>query len=275
MKPVREVIRIDENKCNGCGQCIPNCPEGALQVIDGKVRLISDLFCDGLGACLGHCAQGAITVEKRQAEPYDERKVMVNVVKGGQGVIAAHLAHLRSHSQMAYLNEAVAYLKEHHIEVKETEGSPGKDPCGCPGSRVMVFDDKETKADDTTAAHPSELRQWPIQLQLLNPHAPYFKDADLVVVADCVPFAYPDFHRRFLKGKTLVMFCPKLDKTLDAYVEKLAEIFKSNTIKSVSIVHMEVPCCFGVENIVRSALEAAGKNGVIKEYTISLKGDII
>lgn len=276
MKKTRDVIRIDEDKCNGCGLCIPNCPEGALQVIDGKVRLISDLFCDGLGACMGHCPQGAITIEQRPAEPYNESKVMDNVLKGGPAVIQVHLEHLEAHGQREYLQQAREYLKKKGIELPQKGESVKKEGCGCPGGRTIVFDSTETKTENTSDMKlSSELRQWPIQLQLLNPHAPYFKDADLVVVADCVPFAYADFHRRFLKGKTLIMFCPKLDQTLDAYAEKLTELFKSNAVKSVSIVHMEVPCCFGVERIVQAALQASGKNIVMKDYTISLKGEIV
>lgn len=273
----RDVINIDESKCNGCGQCVPNCAEGAIQVINGKARLISDLFCDGLGACVGHCPQGAMTIEKREAEPYDEKKVMKNVVKGGDDVIGAHIDHLKTHGQDEYVGQALEYLAEHKIPYSKKEDEPMKEkPCGCPGSRTMDFRDKQPspKQEESGARPISELRQWPVQLHLINPHAPYFKDADLAVVADCVPFAYADFHRRFLKDKALVIFCPKLDDAADAYVEKLTALLKDNNVKSVTIVHMEVPCCFGVEHIVREAVERSGKNIILKEYTISLRGEI-
>jgi ferredoxin len=277
MKQERDVILINEDKCNGCGLCVPNCPEGAIQIIEGKARLISDLFCDGLGACLGHCPQGAITIERRRAEPYDEKRVMGNVAKAGPAVIKAHLEHLASHNQTEYLAQAREYLQENKIVIDETKGGTvNKNQCGCPGGREMVFGDKKAAGGDTANVKlGSELRQWPVQLQLLNPHAPYFKDADLVIVADCVPFAFADFHRRFLKDKMLIIFCPKLDQTIDQYVEKLTQLFTDNSVKSIALVHMEVPCCFGVEKIVQEALKASGKNIALKDYTISLQGEII
>lgn len=298
----RQIIKIDEEKCTGCGLCIPNCPEGALQVIDGKARLISDLFCDGLGACLGHCPEGAILIEEREAEEYDECLVMENVVKQGDNVIKAHLQHLKEHGQDEFLAQAIAYLKDNSFKLPEEFADKKTPPphvhhAGCPGSMMRDFTDKKeetpaftgcpgammrdfTDAKEVKAAQPatpgkSELRQWPVQLQLLNPHAPYFKNSHLLIAADCVPFAFPDFHRRFLKDRILVVFCPKLDHTISEYVEKLTEVFRTQNIQSVTLVHMEVPCCFGVERVVSKALELAGKNVIIKDYTISVKGEII
>jgi len=273
----RDVIMVDEDKCNGCGVCIPNCPEGALQIINGKVRLVSDLFCDGLGACIGHCPQGAIDIEKREAVPYDEKKTMANIVKAGPDVVAAHLKHLESHGQDKYLSEALEYIKENKIKLPKPEDTKmPKHECGCPGSKMMDFRQAETGVEvQGDVKLKSELRTWPIQLHLVNPSAPYFNDADIVVAADCAAFSYADFHRKFLKGKVPIIFCPKLDDSHDAYVEKLAAIFKNNTVKTVSIVHMEVPCCFGVENIVQEALKKSGKNIVIKDYTVSIKGELI
>jgi ferredoxin len=274
----RKVIHIDETKCNGCGACIPNCPEGALQVINGKVRLISDLFCDGLGACIGHCPQGAIAVEEREGELYDERRVMENIIKAGPEVIKAHLQHLRDHNQEECLAQAIAVLKEKQIDTGEDEAKKAHaHHPGCPGSRMIDRRD-ETPSETGSAASASltsELRQWPVQLHLVNPEAPYFKNADLVISADCVPFTYADFHRRFLKGKALIVFCPKLDHAEDAYVEKLTALFNQNDVRSVTLVHMEVPCCFGVEKIVGEALRRSGKQVIVKDYTISLQGAII
>jgi NAD-dependent dihydropyrimidine dehydrogenase PreA subunit len=290
----RDIITIDEEKCTGCGECVPNCPEGAIQIIDGKARLVSDLSCDGLGACIGHCPEGAMSVENREAEPYDERKVMVNIVKAGPATIKAHLLHLKDHNQTEFLTQALGYLRENGItppDLSAGDGAPAHE--GCPGMKVMDFREEagtsggakaagQGSAGLTAAGHGpesaaarSELRQWPVQLQLLNANAPYFQDADLVITADCVPFAYPDFHNRFLKGKALIILCPKLDKVLEQYVEKLTEIFKNNNIKSLTLVHMEVPCCFGLSRLVEEALKRSGKNIIIKDYTISIKGEII
>ncbi|MGD9580155.1 MAG: ATP-binding protein [Vampirovibrionia bacterium] len=271
----RDIITIDENKCNGCGLCIPGCPEGALQIIDGKARLVSDLFCDGLGACLGNCPQGAITVENREAEPYNETIVMDNVVKAGSNVIKAHLKHLKDHNEMGFYNEAINYLKERNIEVPEMNNVPNL-ACGCPGTmqKDLRSEKKEPQTEQTTNL-VSRLNNWPVQLTLLNPNAPYLENADLLIAADCTPFAYANFHEKFLKNKILLMFCPKLDKNLDEYVSKLTEIFKTKNIKSITLVHMEVPCCGGVEAIVTKALQNAGINIIIKDYTISINGELI
>ena len=260
----RKIIHIDEEKCNGCGLCISNCPEGALQIIDGKARLISDLFCDGLGACIGHCPEGAIEIEEREAEEYDERKVMKNIIKQGKNVIKAHLEHLKEHNQFEFLKEAIDFLREKNIEVpiEETlhpEHEHTAAFSGCPGSRVMDLG-------------VSQLRQWPIQIKLVPPYAPYFKDANLLVAADCVPFAYPDFHDDLLKGKILLVGCPKLDDA-KFYEEKITQILKENNIKSITCVHMEVPCCFGLVNIVKNAIRAAGKDVPFSKVILGIKGN--
>ncbi len=270
----RDVIKINEEKCIGCGECIPGCPEGALQVIEGKARLISDLFCDGLGACIGTCPQGAIEIEQREAEPYDEHKVMENIIRGGPSVIMAHLKHLYDHGQTEYLNQAINVLKEKNIEVPDYKKAESSS-CACPGSMAVDLSQKpETKNEPQIRVSP-ELRNWPVQLQLLNPNAPYFKNADLLISADCAPFAYANFHQEFLKDKVLIILCPKLDQTIELYVDKLTEIFEKQDINSISLVHMEVPCCSGIEVIVRRALEKAQKDVPIKDYTISIGGEII
>ncbi len=277
----RKIIRIDEEKCNGCGLCIPNCPEGALQIIDGKARLISDLFCDGLGACIGHCPQGAITIEERNAEPYDERKVMENIIKQGKNVIKAHLSHLKEHNQTEYFKQAVELLKERGIK-NPLEEEPKKDVTshshgfsGCPGSKMMDFRAKRPVEDDKSIGKTeSQLRQWPVQIHLVPAFAPYLQDADLLISADCVPFAYADFHRDLLKGKILLIGCPKLDD-LESYEEKLTEIFRNNKMKSVTYAHMEVPCCFGLVEVIKSAIADSGKAIPFKEAIVSIKGDRI
>lgn len=307
----RQIIKIDEDTCTGCGDCIPNCPEGALQIIDDKARIISDLFCDGLGACIGHCPVDAISIEEREAEEYDERKVMANVVKEGPNVIKAHLVHLKEHGQTDYLNTAIDYLKENNMEVPQlgevtkeepkviattshgaVHACPGSAvmdfreekkeatlPCGCPGSTVIDLKaEEELCVEDVAQVTPkggskSELGQWPVQIMLVPPNAPYLKNADILIAADCVPFAYPDFHKDFLKNKILLVGCPKLDDT-DFYLQKLTQLFLMNDIKSITIVHMEVPCCFGLVKLVNTAVGNSGKNIPISGYIIGVKGDV-
>lgn len=271
----RNIIKIDEDACTGCGLCVPNCPEGALQIIDNKARLVSDLFCDGLGACIGHCPEGAITIEKREAEPYDERKVMENIVKQGENTIKAHIEHLKSHGAMDYYNEAIEFLEEKRISVPliQLSGCPVQT---CPGSGVQDFRNSipvENEQPEILETRPSQLRQWPVQLMLVPVNAPYFNEAELVITADCVPFACADFHEKFLKGKVLLVGCPKLDDAA-FYKNKLTEIFKVNNIKSITCLHMEVPCCFGLPKIVQTALEESGKVIPSVDVEISIKGDI-
>jgi Pyruvate/2-oxoacid:ferredoxin oxidoreductase delta subunit len=270
----RKIIDISEDRCDGCGLCVPNCPEGAIRVIDGKARLVGDMFCDGLGACIGNCPRQAILIEERDAGEYDEKKVMENIVKQGNNTVKAHLEHLLSHGESGYFKEATDYLESIGMEVPVLGAHP-EIHTGCPGSKIMNLERKKSGSDDAGFKPESELSQWPVQLQLINPDAGYFDDADLLVAADCVAFAYADFHRKFLKNRKLVVFCPKLDKTLDSYVDKLAAIFSKHRIKSVAIVHMEVPCCSGTSFIVEKALEKSGKNIILKEYTVSLNGELI
>lgn len=271
---IRQIIKIDEKKCNGCGLCIPDCPEGALQIIDGKVRLISDLFCDGLGACLGSCPEGAISTIEREAKPYDESKVMVNIIKDGPNTIKAHLNHLKDHNQTEYYEQAVNILKEKGIPVPGIEAEPPCSSAGCPGAAFQAIERPEHQSTFPVQLQ-SELRQWPIQLHLLNPNAPYLENADLLISADCAPFAFANFHRHFMKGKIVITLCPKLDRGIEQYVEKLTQIFKTKNIKSVTVSRMEVPCCGGIEFIIQNALEKAGKNIIVKVNIISIKGDII
>ncbi len=272
----RKIITIDEKKCDGCGQCIPDCPEGALQVIDGKARLVSDLFCDGLGACIKTCPNGAMTVEEREAEPYNEKKVMSNIVKYGEPVIKAHLDHLKDHGEEKLYAQAVEYLKENKIKIPEaaTEELPTL-PCGCPGSSAREIH-REKKAHPARSARvDSELKQWPVQLKLLNPSAQYFNNADLLVSADCVPFAYGNFHSDLLKDKIVIMFCPKLDPCIDEYIEKMSAIFTNNKIRSITIAHMEVPCCSGTNHVVEKAMHMSGKKIPVRDITISVNGEIM
>lgn len=279
VKIYREIIKIDVEKCTGCGACAEGCPEGAIQIIDGKARLVSELLCDGLGACIGDCPEDAIIKEKRVAEPYDEKKVMSNIVKQGRNTIIAHLKHLRHYDQVEYFNQAIEYLEENGLDIPENEELREASSCesqagGCPGSRTM--DLRTTQSESTgQVVIGSELQNWPIQLQLLNPNAPYLKGANLLIVADCVGFSNPNLHQKYLKGKILVIFCPKLDSDVDGYINKLAYVFKNQGIKSITTMHMQVPCCFGIKSIIEKALEKAGKKDIIPldEKTISIRGE--
>ena len=277
---IRKMVKIDEEKCNGCGLCVPSCAEGAIQIIDGKARLISDLFCDGLGACIGECPEGAISVVEREAEKYDEKKVMKNIAEKGSNVIKAHLEHLRSHNQTEYYRQAVEYLDENGIENPEESGKEGieeqPDPHPqCPGSKVLdrSKEEVETGISSPASEGKSQLRQWPVQIMLVPKDAPYFDNADLLISADCVPFSYAGFHDRLLKGKILLVGCPKLDDAV-IYRDKIADILKSNNIKSVTVAHMEVPCCFGLVKLVDDAVKNSGKDIPFKTIEISVEGDI-
>lgn len=293
----RKIIQIDEEKCTGCGECMPDCPEGALRLIEGKARLVSDLFCDGLGACMGTCPEGAITVIEREADAYDERAVMNNIVKMGPAVIKAHLEHLLGHRERDLYTQAIDYLDEQQVPLPahaapeqkacEKPGTPPLGIChpdpsahhsfaGCPGSAARSIPRKSAARDGPQPGTTgSELRQWPVQLELLNPHAGYFDNADLLIAADCVPFAFADFHRDFLKEKIVIIFCPKLDPDIEGHITKLTDILSGHSIRSITILHMEVPCCSGVTYIVNSALERSGKEIPVKEYTISIEGRVV
>jgi ferredoxin len=277
----RKIIKIDQNKCNGCGLCLPNCPEGAIQMIDDKARLISDLFCDGLGACLGHCPEGAITIEERESEPYDEKKVMANIVKQGQNTLIAHLRHLKDHGEAGYLQTALEYLKENKIEnpLQNEKGGPMKGHeahAGCPGSKVLDFTDEEKAcAGSEDGKRPTQLRQWPVQLHLVSPVAPYFKNSDVVLAADCTAFAVGDFHKDFLKGKSLAIACPKLDEGQESYVEKITALIDEAKINTLTVLVMEVPCCGGLIEVAKGGANKAKRKVPIKAVVISLRGEVL
>jgi ferredoxin len=282
----RQIIAIDETKCTGCGDCIPACPEGALQVIDGKARLISDLFCDGLGACIGRCPTGAMTVETREAEPYNERRVMVeSIAPAGKNVIAAHLRHLADHGQQAFLEEALQCLKELGIEnplqqpaSAASHGHGGHHQGGgCPGSAVRSFGSKQPQPSTTSsdAQQPSALRQWPIQLHLVSPEAPYYHGSDLLLAADCAAFAVGNFHGAFMQGKSLAIACPKLDSGMEVYVEKLAIMIERSRINTITVALMEVPCCGGLMTLVAEALRRTSRKVPVKRIVIGLEGNVL
>lgn len=281
MKLERTVIKIDEALCNGCGLCVEGCHEGALQIIDGKARMISDLFCDGLGACIGECPVGAIEFEERDAEPYDEIAVMERLVPKGETTIRAHLLHMKAHNEIKYLNQGINYLKEHNIKI-DMSGLTEKTPHisghihgggGCPGSKAMSF--APARQAEPTGDVASQLRQWPVQLHLLNPQAIYFQKADVVIAADCTAFAYGDFHNRFLRNHTLAIACPKLDEGKDIYINKISAMIDDANINTLTVVVMEVPCCGGLLQLAKLGVEQASRKVPIKKIVVGIQGEII
>ncbi|MDZ7724927.1 MAG: 4Fe-4S dicluster domain-containing protein [candidate division KSB1 bacterium] len=269
----RKIINIDEEKCNGCGLCIPGCPEGAIQLIDGKARLVSDRYCDGLGACLGHCPEGAITIEERDAETYDERNVMENVISQGENTIKAHLQHLREHGETDYLQEAVNVLKEKGMPVPDDRPEPVFS--GCPGSQSMSFATQSNQAQQTKDSVPSQLTHWPVQLHLISPAAPHYKKSDLLLASDCSAFTAGDFHQSFLKDKTLAIACPKLDEGQNVYVEKIKALIEEAQINTLTVLMMQVPCCGGLLHMAQAAAEQATRHVPIKAIILGLQGDIL
>jgi len=272
----RKVIKIDEEKCTGCRLCIPNCPEGALQIIDGKARLISDLFCDGLGACIGHCPEAAIIIEEREAEDYDEGKVIENIIKQGKNVIKAHLKHLKDHNQDEYLKQALDFLKEKEIDISPEEISKDKGEfSGCPGSKVMEFSRDTEDESSQEGKRSSQLRQWPIQLHLVPTIAPYFQGKDVVLSADCIAYTLGDFHKDYLKGKSIAIACPKLDSKLDVYINKITSLIDDAKINTLTVMTMEVPCCSGLLHIATEAAKKASRKIPLRSINVSIHGEIL
>jgi NAD-dependent dihydropyrimidine dehydrogenase PreA subunit len=300
----RDILKIDEEFCNGCGKCVPNCHEGALQVIDNKVRLVSELMCDGLGACIGHCPEGAISIETREAEPYNETRVMEQMKVMGKNTIIAHLKHLKDHGETGFLQEGVTYLKIHrtelnfnpeevitevhnhskgsaaptHLQLQPTAHSSQhhEEGAGCPGSRAMVI---EKPSFPKNALSPedqqSELRQWPVQMHLVNPNAPYFRKADLLIAADCVAFSVGNFHSKHLKSKSLAIACPKLDNGIESYIEKLTDLINIAKVNTITVMMMEVPCCGGLLHMVRTAMEKVSAKVPVKKIIVGINGELL
>jgi Pyruvate/2-oxoacid:ferredoxin oxidoreductase delta subunit len=276
----RKIIEINEEKCNGCGVCIPNCPEGAIQIIDGKARLISDIFCDGLGTCIGNCPQGAIETIEREAELYDEKKTMrENIVKAGENTIIAHLKHLKDHGETKYFKEAVEVLKEKGIKIDLDKDICDKEenklPCGCPGSKVMDFSDECSCSQDESGTRSSQLRQWPVQLHLVPPNAPFFQNKDMLLVADCVGYSIGDFHKDYIKDKSISIACPKLDSNTDVYLDKLVSMIDDAKINTLTVMTMEVPCCSSLLGLAKKAIQTAKRKIPVKSIVVGVKGDIL
>lgn len=266
----RQIIRIDESKCDGCAVCTNGCPEGALQLIDGKARLVSEITCDGLGACVGECPRDAITVETREAAPYDERAPLDNIIPKGTHTLRAHLRHLHEHGQTTYLQQALAHLKEigHPIpEFRETTAHQD-----CPGSapRSML----RIPAPSPMRGRSSQLGQWPIQLHLISPLNPTFQDADILLAADCVAFAMADFNQSYLPGKKLLIACPKLDQGQEVYLDKLVALLDEAHVRSIDVMIMEVPCCGGLLRLAQQAVAQAKHKAPIKTIVVGIDGEV-
>lgn len=242
----RKIIQIDESKCTGCGACVTKCAEGALAIIDGKARVVNEVFCDGLGACIGECPEGALEIIEREAPGFDEQKVKRHLAQGE---------------------------KKHY---EETE------PCGCPSHNPMILTARSavhegraaSPGKETRSGLPPELTNWPVQWKLVTPQMPFFKGKDVLLAADCVPVAFRDFHGKFLRGRPVIMGCPKLDDK-EAYLDKLVQIFRDSTPRSLTMVHMEVPCCFGLEKMVEEAVKRSGKKIPLRTTVVGIKGDVL
>lgn len=244
MKVKRKIIEIDEERCDGCGQCVPACAEGAIQVVEGKARLVAEKYCDGLGACLGECPNDALRIIERKAEDFDEQTV------------------------------------EEHLKSKGQAQSPAESAmaCGCPSAQIQNFipprSCQEFNQPVFISTAGSALSHWPVQIRLVPPTAPFLKGADLLVAADCTPVAYPHFHQNFLRGKVVMVGCPKFDE-VQAYVQKFADIFRTADIKSITLVVMEVPCCQGLPMIVKKGMEMAKKKIPLAQVVISTRGEVM
>lgn len=237
MKVMRKIIEIDDELCDGCGQCVPSCAEGAIQVVDGKARLVAEKYCDGLGACMGECPNGALKIIEREADDFDEEAV------------------------------------ETYLSSRPVEPEPMPMACGCPSTQIQTLTPAPLNRDSKARA-ASTLGHWPVQIHLVPATAPFLKGADLLITADCVPVAYPNFHQDFVKGKVVLVGCPKFDD-VEAYIEKFTEIFKTANIKSIMALVMEVPCCSALPVILRRAMDAAGKKIPLEQVVVSTRGDIL
>lgn len=250
----RKMIEIDEDKCDGCGQCAIACAEGALAIVDGKAKVVSEVFCDGLGACIGECPQGALRIVEREAPAFDEKAVKKHLERTDPEKARA-LGHEKAHTR--------------------AHGRAEPEPCGCPSAQPMTVRSAHA-IGDAPRSHdlPPQLTNWPVQWKLVSPAMPFFKDADVLLAADCVPFAFRDFHGRFLTGKPVIIGCPKLDEQPD-YLERVTDVFKEASPRSVTVVRMQVPCCSGLTRIAKEAVKATGKDIPVKEIVIGIRGEVL
>lgn len=257
MKVKRNIIKINEELCNGCGLCAKGCHEGALQIIDGKARLISELYCDGLGACIGDCPMNAISIEEKEVEAYDEIAVIKRIIPKGAKVLEAHLQHLKNHGEMNLLQQGIQYLKDNDIPVPAlTQPQPQN---VIPVSQMSAFKPMSVSMN------------WPVQLHLINPQSGVFNNADLLLVADCVAYANPKLYSELLVGKKLAIACPKLDVNKESYVNKLIQMIDNAKINSLTIAIMEVPCCGGLIRLVEMAMEKSQRKIQMNKIVVKIR----
>lgn len=295
----RDIITIDRDLCNGCGNCIVGCHEGALQLIDGKAVLVSELMCDGLGACIGDCPLGAITIEHRVADAYDEIYVISRMVANGKNTVIAHLKHLKDYNEKEYLRQGVEWLLAnrdkynfepeevlqavHNHKKEETCGCNDNAPKanhqhsegGCPGSAAKSFGTSQAQGGNGMISAKSELTHWPVQLHLVNPNSGHFKGSNLLLAADCVAFSMGNFHSDYLKGKTLAIACPKLDTNKEVYVQKIAALIEEAQVDTITVMRMEVPCCGGLMQLVNQAMAQSQRKVPVKQITVGIQGEIL
>jgi len=273
----RKIVLIDADKCNGCGLCVPNCAEGAIQLIDGKARLVAENLCDGLGACLGECPEGAITIEEREADVFDEKVVEDHLKAIGRAPALAqggnHGGHGHHHDKHHHGEKH--HDEKHHADNRLQPAGHGHHGGGCPSARIISHDRAPVAAQAAAGEVGSELGHWPVKLQLVPPSAPFFKGKNLLIAADCAPVAFGDFQRRFLRDSAVVIQCPKFGEQ-GFVVEKLAGIFKDGGITGITVVRMEVPCCGGLSWGVQKALQMSGRTDLpLREVVVGVRGDIV
>lgn len=267
-KHTRKIVKIDEDRCDGCGLCVTGCAEGAIQVIDGKARLVSETYCDGLGACLGECPQGAITIEERPADAFDEDAVREHLRRIGRPEDAIHASPAaHPHAPSGGCPGSALRVLQHDAPAQPAPAAGG----GCPGSAMRRFQSGQGRLDPAESPAQSALGHWPVQLMLVPPHAPFLQNADLLVCADCVPFAVPDFHQRYLAGRAVLVGCPKLDD-LELYRQKLTQIVAQARPASLTVLRMEVPCCAGIAQAVVAARDAAAPQLPVIVHTVGIQG---
>jgi len=273
----RKIVSIDADKCNGCGLCVPNCAEGAIQVIDGKARLVAENLCDGLGACLGECPEGAITIEERDADSFDEKVVEEHLKAIGRAPAPAHGGHhdAHGHHHGDHHHDGKHHHDKHHDENRLQPAGHGHHGGGCPSARLISHVRAPIAAEAPAGEVGSELGHWPVKLQLVPPTALFFKGKNLLIAADCAPVAFGDFQRSFLKGSAVVIQCPKFGEQ-GFVVDKLAGIFKDGGITGVTVMRMEVPCCGGLSWAVQKALQASGRTDLpLREVVVGVRGDLV
>ena len=246
---IRKIIKIDEDLCTGCGNCVVDCAEGALKVIDGKAKVVNEVFCDGLGACISGCPTGALEIIEREALEFNEEEV------------EKHLEKLKQNDQL-------------NTEEVERIFSEQSHQCGCPSAQTMTFS-APIAQDELSGKIQSTLRQWPVQMHLINPEAPYYQGADVLIAADCVAYSYGDFHRDFMKEKSIAIACPKLDQGRESYIEKIRSLIEDAKINTLTVVMMEVPCCGGLLALTQQAAQRVNRKVPIKKVVIGIKGGIL